>query len=70
MIIVSSVYACIGFLLAVYWFETQYSKEYFEKVSECDTESGMISLILLMYAVIWPVKLIKDFVKKKNSKNS
>ena len=60
MIIFSLLYVLIGTFMSVYWFDTQYNSE----LKNEDNNSSMICIILLLYAFVWPVKVIKDVIKK------
>ena len=46
--------------MSVYWFDTQYNSE----LKNEGNNSSMICIILLLYSFLWPVKVIKDVIKK------
>lgn len=60
MIIFSLLYVLIGTFMSVYWFDTQYNSE----LKNEGNNSSMICIILLLYSFLWPVKVIKDVIKK------
>ena len=61
MIIFSLLYVLIGTFMSVYWFDTQYGPEL---KNEDNNNSSMICVVLLLYSFLWPVKIIKDAIKK------
>ena len=60
MIILSLLYVLIGAFMSIYWFDTQYNSE----LKNEDNNSSMICVVLLLYSFLWPVKAIKDAIKK------
>ena len=60
MIIFSLLYVLIGAFMSIYWFDTQYNSE----LKNEDNNSSMICVVLLLYAFLWPIKIIKDVIKK------
>ena len=63
--ILSVSYFVIGFVLAIYWFNKEYAKSYDEAVANNNVEKGMSSISMLGFMIFWPIKLIKNIVKKK-----
>ena len=61
------IYLAIGFILSIYWFNKDYAESYNAAVAEGDAEKGMSSIMMLGLMLFWPIKLIKDFIKKKES---
>lgn len=62
--IISISYLAIGFILAIYWFYQDYTELYNQVVIEGKEEKGMTSIFLVLLMVFWPIKLIKNIIKK------
>ncbi len=63
--IVTISYFVIGFILAFYWFNHDYAESYNEAVESDMEEAGMTSIFLLVLTFFWPIKLIKNLIKKR-----
>lgn len=62
--IISVIYFIIGFALSIYWFNKDYAKSYNAAVAEGDVEKGMSSIFLVVLMLFWPIKLVKNIIKR------
>ena len=58
-------YFTVGFILALYWFKKDYSKEYDELVKSDIPDRGITNLFLLGLWLFWPIYLVKNIIKYK-----
>ena len=59
------IYIVIGILLAIYWWEKEQKKLYEQaKKSKDGVEKGGAEIYLLGVGILWPIKLIKNLIKK------
>lgn len=63
--IISVSYFIIGFILSIYWFNKEYAESYNEAVANKNIEKGMSSISMLGFMLFWPIKLVKNIIKKK-----
>jgi hypothetical protein len=56
-------YLVIGFVLSLYWFKRDYSKEYEECAKSGTLEKGVTEILLLLIWVFWPINMIKNVIK-------
>lgn len=59
------IYLVIGLVLAFYWFNKDYEKEYDELVKSDIPDRGVTNLFLLCMWVFWPIYLMKNLIKYK-----
>lgn len=60
------VYFIIGFVLSSYWFTRDYEEEYKKSIEDGESvEKGMVSFLLLLMTVFWPIVLVKNLIKHK-----
>ena len=56
-------YFCIGVVLSMYWFTKYYEKSYVESLgNEEPKERGMVSFILSMMTILWPIVVVKNII--------
>ena len=59
------IYIVIGILLTIYWWEKEQKQLYEEaRKSEEGVEKGAIEIYMMGLAALWPIKLIKNLIKK------
>ena len=61
------VYFAVGIILSFYWFDNDYSEEYEEAVKSGVAEKGAAGLLILLFSLLWPIKLIKRWLRNRNS---
>jgi hypothetical protein len=63
--IITTVYFVVGGILTFYWFNKEYSENYEKQVKDGLEEKGMVNIFLLLLWVFWPIKLIKNIIRRK-----
>ena len=59
-------YFIVGFVLSYYWFARDYEDEYEKSIDDGEpVEKGMVSFLLLLMTVFWPIVLVKNLIKHK-----
>lgn len=61
-------YFVIGFILAIYWFNKEYAESYNDVVINGNAEKGMSSIFLMMLMILWPIKLVRNIIKREVNK--
>jgi uncharacterized membrane protein YphA (DoxX/SURF4 family) len=59
------VYFIVGVILALYWFKTDYAESYKSSVENGTEEKGMTCIFLLLLIIFWPIKLVRNLIKKR-----
>jgi len=59
------VYFIVGVILALYWFKTDYAESYKSSVEDGTEEKGMTCIFLLLLIIFWPIKLVRNLIKKR-----
>lgn len=59
-------YFIVGFVLSYYWFARDYEEEYKKSIEDGESvEKGMVSFLLLLMTVFWPIVLVKNLIRHK-----
>jgi len=62
--VISISYLIIGFVLSLYWFDKEYEESYNAAVIGGEVDKGMSSIMMICLMMFWPIKVVKDFLKK------
>lgn len=62
--ILAVAYLFIGFVLSQYWADNDYEEELEKAVKEHRQEKGMTSIFLLLLMFFWPIKIVRNIIKK------
>ena len=57
-------YIIIGIIYAIFWWKTSFSLDYEEMKANGEVEDGAAIIALCCIALVWPVKLFFDVIKK------
>ena len=59
-------YSLVGLALAMYWFTKYYERDYKKSIEDEEPkEKGMVSFILLVMTILWPIIVIKNIILHK-----
>lgn len=61
--IASAIYLVVGVLLARKWFNDEYKDEYDELKKNGEVQPAMASMLLMVMAIFWPIKLTYNLIK-------
>ena len=56
-------YMIVGIFLANYWFKKEFQEDYNTLSQNGEVETGMTSLLLLIMAFFWPLKLAYNLIR-------
>ena len=61
--IVTCLYSLVGLALSMYWFTKYYEKKCKKSLEDGEPrEKGMVSFILLLMTILWPIVIVKNII--------